>query len=269
MRFAGRTHPGRRGGQNEDAIGWNEAEGVWFVADGMGGHASGDVASRTVKETLLGEAVKLPLRAALHKAHEAVSLTASRNTAHAGMGSTAVALRIADRRAEIAWVGDSRAYLWRAQALRLLTRDHSVLEMLRQRGDLTEAQLRGHPNRNLVTQTLGLGAPEASGLSEPLRRGDWLLLCSDGLNDELEDEQIAEVLRTHTAPDAAADALISAALASGGRDNVSAVVVEYDGPDGVSFRGRLARATGLWLPIVAGALAAFLVAFLWWSFYGR
>lgn len=267
MRFAGRTHPGRRGGQNEDTIGWSEVEGLWFVADGMGGHASGDVASRIVKETLLGEALKLPLQAALGKAHEAVSATASRNASHAGMGSTAVAVRIAGRSADIAWVGDSRAYLWRAGALRQLTRDHSLMELLRERGDLTEAQLRGHPNRNLVTQTLGLGAPKASSVSEPLRRGDWLLLCSDGLNDELEDEQIAEALRAHAAPDAAADALISAALASGGRDNVSAVVVEYDGPDGVSFRDKLARATRPWLPIIAGALAAFLAAFLWWSLY--
>ena len=85
---------------------------------------------------------------------------------------------------------------------------------------------------------------------EPLRKGDWLLLCSDGLNDELEDAEIAQILRTHNAPDAAADALIAAALAHGGRDNVSAVVVEYDGPDGVSFDQK----TILWLAIVGGAL---------------
>jgi protein phosphatase len=185
MRFAARTHPGRRGGQNEDSIGWDEANGLWFVADGMGGHASGDVASRIVKETMLGPGLNLPLRAAVRRAHDEVAQAAADNTAHSNMGSTVVAARIADRHAEVAWVGDSRAYLWRGQTLRQLTRDHSYLEVLREQENLSETQLRGHPNKNLVTQTLGIGTPEPSLINEPLRKGDWLLLCSDGLNDEL------------------------------------------------------------------------------------
>jgi protein phosphatase len=269
MRFAGRTHPGRRGGQNEDSIGWNEASGLWFVADGMGGHASGDVASRLVKETLLGSALNLPLDAAVRKAHESVASAAAANTAHANMGSTVVAARIADRQANVTWVGDSRAYLWRAGALRQLTRDHSFLEVLREQENLSDTQLRGHPNKNLVTQTLGIGAPEPSVINEPLRKGDWLLLCSDGLNDELEDREIADILRANSAPDAAADALIAAALARGGRDNVSAVLVEYDGPNGVSFRRALDHKSIALLAILGGTLAAVLVAFLWWWLYGR
>ncbi len=265
MRFAARTHPGRRGGQNEDSIGWNEASGLYFVADGMGGHASGDVASHLVKQTLLGNALNLPLRAALKRAHEEVAQAAADNIAHSNMGSTVVATRIVDRHAEIAWVGDSRAYLWRGQALRQLTRDHSYVEVLREQEHLSETELRGHPNKNLVTQTLGIGTPEPSTITEPLRTGDWLLLCSDGLNDELEDAEIAQILRTHSSPDAAADALIAAALAHGGRDNVSAVVVEYDGPDGVSLN----RNTALWLALIGGACAAILLAVLWWWFYGR
>jgi PPM family protein phosphatase len=265
MRYAARTHPGRRGGQNEDSIGWDEASALYFVADGMGGHASGDVASRLVKETLLGSALNMPLRAAVKKAHDVVQGAAEDNTAHQNMGSTVVATRIADRHAEIAWVGDSRAYLWRGQALRQLTRDHSYLEVLREQENLSETQLRGHPNKNLVTQTLGIGTPEPSVVNEPLRKGDWLLLCSDGLNDELEDGEIAQILRSHSAPDAAADALIAAALARGGRDNVSAVVVEYDGPDGVSSNQK----TILWLAVLGGACAAIFLAVLWWWLYGR
>jgi PPM family protein phosphatase len=265
MRYAARTHPGRRGGQNEDSIGWHEASGLYFVADGMGGHASGDVASRLVKETLLGSALNLPLRAAVKRAHEEVAQAAADNTAHSNMGSTVVAIRIEDRHAEIAWVGDSRAYLFRRGSLRQLSRDHSYLEVLREQENLTETQLRGHPNKNLVTQTLGIGTPEPSSITEPLRKGDWLLLCSDGLNDELEDAEIAKILRTHSAPDAAADALSAGALAHGGRDNVSAVLVEYDGPNGVSFDQK----TVLWLAVVGGACAAILLAILWWWFYGR
>src|SRR5262245_12780411 len=187
MRFAGRTHPGRRGGQNEDSIGWDEGTGLWFVADGMGGHASGDVASRIVKETLLANAATATLEEDVRKAHAAVAAEADRNAAHSNMGSTVVAMRIASRQAEIVWVGDSRAYLWRDGTLSALTRDHSFLEILREHEHLSEAQLRGHPNKNLVTQTLGIGTPMPSVSTVPLRRRDWLLLCSDGLNDELED----------------------------------------------------------------------------------
>jgi protein phosphatase len=272
-RFAGRTHPGRRGGTNEDVIGWDEASSFWFVADGMGGHASGDVASRVVKETLLGEALALPLVDAIRKAHETVAATAKTNTAYDNMGSTVVATRIAERQAEIVWVGDSRAYLWRGDALSVLTRDHSYLEVLRTQENLSEEQLRGHPNRNLVTRTLGIGTPEPSLARYPLQRRDWLILCSDGLNDELEDREIAEVLRTHRQPDEATEALIDAALAKGGRDNVSAVVVEYDGPDAVSFSSAMSQKLKSMLPIIVavlgGVATATALAVSWWWFYGR
>ncbi len=272
-KFSGRTHPGRRGGTNEDVIGWDEGSNFWFVADGMGGHASGDVASRVVKETLLGEALTLPLADAIRKAHETVAATAKTNTAYDNMGSTVVAARIAERQAEIAWVGDSRVYLWRDGALSLLTKDHSYLEVLRVQENLSEEQLRGHPNRNLVTQTLGIGAPQPSVTKLSLQRRDWLLLCSDGLNDELEDREIAEVLRSNAEPDEATDALIDAALAKGGRDNVSAVVVVYDGPSDLTwwrrFSSALSQKLRAMLPIIGGMSAATLVAILWWWFYGR
>lgn len=265
MRYAGRTHPGRRGGQNEDAIGWDEARRVWFVADGMGGHASGDVASGIVKKTLL-ESGAATLTAAIRKAHENVAAAAA--LAHSNMGSTVVAVRLSDAEGEFVWVGDSRGYLWRANALEAVTRDHSFLELLREHEHLSEAQLRGHPQKNLVTQTLGLGTPEPSVNRVPLRNGDWLLLCSDGLNDELEDGEMAGVLRSHASPGAAADALIEAALARGGRDNVSAVIVEYSGPD-VSFLRPSRRTIMQWLPIIAGVLAAVVAAALWWRFQGK
>lgn len=276
MLYAGRTHPGRRGGQNEDAIGWDESHRLWFVADGMGGHASGDVASRIVRETLLASA-DTPLAEAIRKAHTAIADAAAADTTHENMGSTVVAARINDKQGEIVWVGDSRAYLWRHKRLQLLTRDHSFLEMLRQQEDLTEEQIRGHPNRHLVTQTLGIGAPEPSSSMLSLRTRDRLLLCSDGLNDELEDKEIAEILGKHATAEAAAEALIEAALAKGGKDNVSVVVVEYDGPNGVSFLKRigqflephwqyLQKHMRQWLPVLAGIAAALTASGLWWWF---
>jgi protein phosphatase len=209
------------------------------------------------------------LAEAIKKAHETVAATAKTNSAYDNMGSTVVATRIAERQAEIAWVGDSRAYLWRHGALSALTRDHSYLEVLRVQENLSEEQLRGHPNRNLVTRTLGIGTPEASVAKVPLRRRDWLILCSDGLNDELEDREIAEVLRTHPQLEQATEALIEAALAKGGRDNVSAVLVEYDGPDSVDVSSGMSQKLKSLVPIIGGMVAATLVAVLWWWFYGR
>ena len=269
MRFAGRTHPGRRGGENEDSIGWDEESRLWFVADGMGGHAAGDVASRIVKQTLLATAATSQLERAVTQAHESVVSAAAENPENTNMGSTVVATRIAGHQAEVVWVGDSRAYMWRGAELSQLTRDHSFLEVLREQEQLSESQMRGHPNKNIVTQTLGLGTPQPSVNRVPLRTGDWLLLCSDGLNDELEDREIAEILQANESPEAAADALIAAALAKGGHDNVSAVVVEYDGPNGVSSLTQFARKAARWWPIIGGIVAALLAAIVWWWLYGR
>ena len=250
-------------------MGWDEAQALWFVADGMGGHASGDVASRIVKETLIAKS-SMPLTDALDSAHKALLQAAAENPAYSNMGSTAVVVRMGQGHGQIAWVGDSRAYLWRDQLLTGVTRDHSFLELLREQQPLSDTELRAHPHRNLVTQTIGIGTPNPSLTDLPLRRGDWLLLCSDGLNDELEDGEIAAVLKSHPEVDAAADGLIAAALAKGGKDNVSVVLVEYDGPDGVSSKPPQTQLSKQqivmkWLPVAIGVLAAFVVAvFLVW-----
>ncbi|MFW6094282.1 MAG: PP2C family protein-serine/threonine phosphatase [Pseudomonadota bacterium] len=227
--FAGKTHPGRVRAHNEDVVGWDPERGIYLVADGMGGHASGEVASRIVCDTLLAEGPGDSLEAAIVQAHQAISRAAEADGGLGGMGSTVVALRLDGPIGHFAWVGDSRAYLWRRRSISRITRDHSFIEMLREREDMSESDLRNHPNRNIVTQTLGLGDPTPSSVDVALKRGDWIVLCSDGLNDELTDEQIATVLEAHAEPQAAVQALIDGALAKGGRDNVSVVVVAYHG----------------------------------------
>ena len=265
--FAALTHPGNRGGENQDSIGWDTRQRLWFVADGMGGHASGEVASRLVKDTLLAQAATVGVPAAVLMAHEAVLHEAAQRDLPRGMGSTIVTAQITDQRsAQIVWVGDSRAYLWRGGSLSRLTRDHSYLEMLRAESDLSESDLRERAGANVVTQALGMGTPDPSQTNVPLRRGDWLILCSDGLPVELLDSEIAEILAKHVSPKAAADALFAATMEHGARDNVSIIVIPYDGPNArgtwdlrSAFRGRSFE----WLAVLAGVVLAAAIALIW------
>jgi serine/threonine protein phosphatase PrpC len=264
--FAALTHPGNREGENQDAIGWDTERKLWFVADGMGGHASGEVASRLVKETLLTQVPVVGLPAAVLLAHEAVSREAQRLEPQRGMGSTVVSAQIINRSAQIVWVGDSRAYLWRDGRLQRLTKDHSYLEMLRQEEDMSETALRAQQGANVVTQALGMGTPDPGQLSVALRRGDWIVLCSDGVPVELRDHEIAQTLAANPVPKQAADALLAATMEHGGRDNISIIVIPYDG---ASARGtwrlwpKLNDRVFEWSAILAGIVLAVAIALAW------
>ena len=258
--FYADTHPGCVEESNEDSIGWDEDRQIWLVADGMGGHAKGEVASRLVKDTILEEVSReLPLRQTVLDAHRVVAEAAKTNEGGAGMGSTVVAVQINDQGCDVVWVGDSRAYLWSKGRLRRISRDHSFLELLLANKAVTAAQAREHPKRHLVTQTLGMGEPSPDEEHVDLRKRDWLLLCSDGLHDELTDDEIADYLRRSGDPRQAVDNLIAAALNKGGRDNVSVVIVECE--RGAHARGRRFEAHPQWKPIALGIIGA-LVVFL-------
>lgn len=263
LKVAGKTHPGRRPGENEDAIGWDNERKLWFVADGMGGHVSGQTASKVVKDCLLASDGRVAMADRLVQAHGAILEAAVADERLSGMGATAVVAGIVNRSLEVTWVGDSRAYLWRRDKLTQLSRDHSYVEMLREQNLLSEEQIRGHPHANLVTQTLGHGDPQPSQVKSRLRSGDWILLCSDGLNDELEDEEMADILRTSADVQEAVERLVAAALDRGGRDNTSAVLVEYESTRFGTAIQALINAP--WLPIAVGACLAVLVAAILWG----
>lgn len=268
--ITGITDRGARPGENEDSIGWDEARSLALVADGLGGHASGQVASAIVKETVLKWVGTLDLRAAVLRAHAAVVEAAQQGEQVRGMASTIVAVQIARRMAKIVWAGDSRAYLWRRpNQISRLTRDHSVVEELRDPAGLSEADVRSHPQRNEVTNVLGAGDPVPSVNEIPLRTGDWILLCSDGLNGELTDEEIASVLAGAPSTGEAAEALIAAALHKGGHDNVSAILVEYDGPSKRSYSLRLSEGEITWLAVFGGVILAVLLAGAWLWLHGK
>lgn len=228
--FSASSHPGCKHELNEDSIGWSEADSLWLVADGMGGHAAGEVASLIARNTILEDvAAGTTLNDAVLNAHQAVLEAANAKSEQAGMGTTIVAAKVDANVAELVWVGDSRVYLWRDDALEAVTTDHSFMQMLLASQQLTPEEAHNHPQRNIVTQVLGVGEPNPDRLSLPLQTHDWLLLCSDGLNDELMDDEIAAVLKDSRDTESAVNSLIEAACASGGRDNVSAIVVHIDG----------------------------------------
>jgi PPM family protein phosphatase len=269
MRVVGRSRKGTGDGPNEDSIGWDEVRPLAFVADGMGGYASGEVASRLVKETMLNPQESSDLKAAALRAHAKILAAVSDQTGSSGMGSTLVAVTVADRVCRIVWVGDSRAYLWRRNRLRPLTRDHSFAERLRDVEGLSETAVRVRPGHNLVLQALGRDTPVPSENDIPLHKGDWLLLCSDGLSGELRDERIADILKKHGALESAVDALVDDAVASGGQDDVSVVLAEYSGPSKFGIDWRWGPRTGLWLSILGGVLSAVLIAGISWWFEQR
>jgi len=221
LQFAAQSVAGNRAGPNEDCIGWNDSANLWVLADGMGGHAAGEIASRLTVDHTLRWGVNSRLSYALLKAHEAVAAAALADATLTGMGSTVVAWQLRERSCEIGWVGDSRCYLWRDGRLTQLTQDHSLARAL---GPMAT----GHAAHTL-TQAIGMDNPQPEVISRRVRVGDIFLLASDGLTGEANDETISSVLKSTTDADTGLAALLQAALDHGGRDNVSIILIRVMG----------------------------------------
>jgi serine/threonine protein phosphatase PrpC len=230
IEFGHLTHPGLRRDLNEDTYYGDGELALWLVADGMGGHACGEVASALARETIVREIRQgATLAHAIRVADEEIIRTSRRRNDSLPMGTTVVAARVQGNRYEVAWVGDSRAYLWRDGKLAQLSQDHSVVQEMVAQGNLTAEEARAHPHRNVVTQALGVTDPAhltVATTAGELRPGMQLLLCSDGLTEEVEDTGIA---RTLAYDDASAqecvDTLVAAALDGGGSDNITVILV--------------------------------------------
>ncbi|ACR10715.1 protein phosphatase 2C domain protein [Teredinibacter turnerae T7901] len=227
------TDVGLQRNNNEDCHISLPLQGLWVVADGMGGHAAGEVASsiacNTLREAFLGGA---SLADAVQTSHKAILDAADAGVGGAGMGSTVVALASSQDRFQLAWVGDSRAYLFTTSSetpFRQLTKDHSYVQMLLDSGAITPEEFTTHPEKNIITQCLGaLDLPEVNvGLFDAQwQPGDWLLLCSDGLTDAVSDDDIAASLKQANSVAAATAALLEAALKNGGRDNITIQLIQ-------------------------------------------
>jgi PPM family protein phosphatase len=239
-----RTDVGRGRPENEDSILVDDAGGLWAVADGMGGHRAGEVASATAIDTLQAAyQAGRPLDEAVEDANAAVFAKSADDPALRGMGTTLTAIAVRDgHTAVLGHVGDSRAYLLRDGTVTQVTEDHSLVEQLVREGRLRPEEAQRHPQRAIITRALGVDAHvEVDTYRVDLKAGDRLLICSDGLTNMLSDETIAATLRRHADPQQAADNLVDMANQAGGDDNITVVVLDAlaDGSaDGVPAAGR-------------------------------
>ncbi len=224
------THPGLVRRVNEDRHCERPQDGLWVVADGMGGHAHGDWAAHAVVQALEGVELPADFDAAVqtvadgvHSANRRIWAEAQRREQQ--MGSTVVALLIRDDRFAALWVGDSRAYLLRDAMLVPLTRDHSQVQEMVDRGLIAPEDAAHHPRGHVLARAIGVGARIAVDVvADSVEPGDRFLLCSDGLSGPVVDEELRQSL-SRSSPSEAVEALLAQALARGAPDNVTAIVV--------------------------------------------
>ena len=236
MASAGVTNPGRVRSHNEDAFLDAPDRHLWVVADGMGGHSAGDVASAMIVERL-GKVNPNEDMASFVDAVDAQLCTVNDDLRkHAQernvslIGATVVAMLGGKDFAAIGWAGDSRAYRFSDNRLERLSRDHSTAQELMDTGQFTAAQLAGKQQGNTITRAVG-GEPKLflDWLVAEITPGMQFMLCSDGLTKELPEPKIEEEFRKNLPPQELANTLVQAALAAGGRDNVTVVVVRAEG----------------------------------------
>jgi PPM family protein phosphatase len=236
---AGGTDVGRVRDGNEDA--YLVADSVFAVADGMGGHLAGEIASAKALEPVealdgkvyadASEAVAA-LRDAVVAANATVSQLADDEPLYRGMGTTLTAVMVEGRRLHIAHVGDSRAYLLRGGQFNQLTDDHTLVQHLIDEGQITKEEAASHPQRSIITRAIGVARDvDVDSMTLDLQPGDQILLCSDGLTGVVSDEDICEALARDDEEDAIIADLIEQANAGGGPDNITVVLLRYD-PDG-------------------------------------
>jgi len=226
-----RTDIGKVRRQNEDAAWFDEKKGVFAVADGMGGHLAGEVASGMAIDAVQKMAQHheiasvAVMREAVSSAHEAIIRHAQENPACAGMGTTLSVMWRGGHYMYIAHVGDSRIYRYRDGELEQITQDHSLVEELVRAHIITREQARTHPRRNIITRALGTqGENLPDLLAADIKPGDLWLLCTDGLSGMISDAEIARVLSSGATLEMMAGSLIEKALDAGGRDNVTLVL---------------------------------------------
>lgn len=263
--FGSRTDVGCVRDHNEDSL--VVAPPLFAVADGMGGHAAGEVASEIAVNVLAELAPKdldgAALEHAVEEANHEIIRAARDGRGREGMGTTLTACMLENERLIIAQVGDSRAYLLHHGKLQQLTRDHSLMADMIEAGQLTPEEARHHPQRSVITRALGSDPNTRPDMYEiNVETGDRLLVCSDGLSSMIEDEQIEAVMRRVPDPQRCASQLVNEAIAAGGHDNVTVIVSNVTG-FAEKRRRKLARKTKFSVALVLVLFLAILGGGAW------
>lgn len=225
------SHRGFIRHKNQDSLFVSPEQGLFIIADGMGGHAHGELASKLAVKTISQNiALGKNLKQSIQQAHFAILKMAHNRDSN--MGSTVVALHLKHMSYQVAWVGDSRAYLWDGDHLTQLSKDHSYVQQLADLGLIKQSALANHPQRHIITQALGSAdLPEVlvETVHGVLRPRDQILLCSDGLSNELGNKDIGKILLLNKNEQKKADFLLERALKKGGSDNISIILVSAPG----------------------------------------
>jgi protein phosphatase len=230
--YAVMSHKGLTRQSNQDSYLTRQDLGLFIVADGMGGLDNGKIASEMTCNIVSrciqnGEDTK----SAIKSAHQVIQLMAKQLSPNKGMGTTIVSLKIEENRLNVSWVGDSRAYLFHKGELTQLTKDHSIVQMLLDRQLITKEDAKYHPERKLITQSIGMQCSRklsVDSISLSKQMQGEVLLCSDGLTNELSDDQIKAILNKPLTLKAKINDLILSANKHGGKDNITAVLIASD-----------------------------------------
>lgn len=237
MRYSSKTSIGLVRKHNEDSYCINEDINLFAVADGMGGHKAGEVASsiavKTLEEILLQQTDRLAIDAsaaleqAILTANKNIYETAKENDQQKGMGTTITAALVTGKYLYLAHVGDSRAFLIHKRSIKQVTQDHSLVNELIRNGDITEEQASHHPQKNVLTRALGTSPKVVIDFyQEKVAKGDTLILCSDGLSNLVDRDEIMEIVWAAGDIDTSAELLVDKAIDRGGFDNITVVICQ-------------------------------------------
>ena len=233
------TDVGRKRQLNEDFVcartqKIGALDNFFVVADGMGGHKAGERASKETVDVMLGYVEESKdadpeevMKKALEEANRKVFRDAGSSEEFEGMGTTVVAATVKDRVLHVMNVGDSRLYLVRGEMIRQVTEDHSLVEELVRKGVLAKERARNHPKKNIITRAVGvMDSVEPDFFEVELQAGDRILMCSDGLSNMIEDEELRKIVGCEGSLEDKAKLLVDAANVNGGKDNISVILVE-------------------------------------------
>lgn len=216
---------------------------VYIVADGMGGHNAGDYASKCTVETMIREikgcfeknAIRI-LSKAIMVANDRIRKKAREDESLYGMGTTVVAATCIGKYLQVANVGDSRLYIINDEEIRQITRDHSLVEEMVRMGGIDRKAARNHPDKNIITRAIGArDTIEIDFFNEELKEGDIVLMCSDGLSNMLEDEEIGRILKDKKSLEKRAGELVEAANNNGGKDNIAVIIIDAFAEESVAY----------------------------------